>query len=154
MKGKEARTQAIDIPRKSPENETFHKMFVDPHGIHVLICTKQGETYYICPIAKKLKKCDKLKGLVFESVGWDKETVSDSTTGNVLMGTNNGAVYEVRFDVTIKDGVKSAKLVYDLKTNASDQSPVTGLEVEYFVPPRASNFTVPKFFILVTTPSR
>ncbi|CAG8717161.1 1224_t:CDS:2, partial [Scutellospora calospora] len=108
----------------------------------------QGENFYIFEKWKKAKSLSKFKGIIIESVGWNKTVgTSDASTKKILIGSRNGSIYEAEIESTdeyFKRGEKYLKQVYAL----NDNLPITGLRVEEFPAiPR-------KYFILATTPTR
>eukprot|EP00762_Andalucia_godoyi_P001869 ANDGO_05992.mRNA.1 Vacuolar protein sorting-associated protein 18 homolog len=138
-----------DIPRKG--TESVHRVFVDPTGHHVLVSLNNGDAYYIHPSASKPRKMDKLKDrMLFESVAFDRRNTDPTSSGAVLIGGDNGCLYEARFDS--KEGVKSFRMVYDLKEKSGgEQRPITGCAFEVFGGTQGS---IKQMFILVSTQSR
>ncbi|CAG8483434.1 620_t:CDS:10 [Paraglomus occultum] len=138
----------IEIPRKHTEVKIY-KTFFDPTGRHLLITTEQGENFYLFEKWKKAKPLSKFKGIVIESVAWNKEagTSSDPSTKKILIGTRNGLIFEAEIEPTdeyFKREEKFCKQVYSIQENL----PITGLRFEQFtVTPR-------KYFIVATTPTR
>ncbi|CAG8471874.1 10031_t:CDS:10 [Dentiscutata erythropus] len=137
----------IEMQRKSGEVKIY-KIFFDPTGRHLLITTEQGENFYIFEKWKKAKVLSRFKGIIIESVGWNKTVgTSDISTKKILIGSRNGLIYEAEIESTdeyFKRGEKYFKQVY----SSTDNQPITGLRVEEFpVIPR-------KYFILATTPTR
>ncbi|CAG8582248.1 14325_t:CDS:10 [Acaulospora morrowiae] len=138
----------IEIPRKSGEIKIY-KIFFDPTGRHLLITTEQGENFYIFEKWKRAKVLTKFKGIIIESVGWNKSagSSSDTSTKKILVGSRNGIIYEAEIEPTdeyFKKEEKFCKQVYSLNENL----PVTGLRIEQFpASPR-------KYLIVAATPTR
>lgn len=140
----------FEIPHRA--DDEIHKIFLDPAGNHLLVSLSSGENFYIHPHFQKPKvmRCDKMKGIVVESVGWDKEQNNVNTTGNILIGSSDGMIYEATFEN--KDGLKAWRLAYSLTENSQDSMPIVGLEVEYI--PRSQNNQTTRFYVIATTPCR
>lgn len=96
--------ESIDIPRGGRPDE-IDKIFMDPHGYHLIACLKGGDFYYLNIRSSKLKKLSNWRtaGLVIASVAFDRNQVSETTTKAFLIGTNDGKVYEAIVDNTGKD---------------------------------------------------
>ncbi|CAI2181674.1 1175_t:CDS:10 [Funneliformis geosporum] len=138
----------IEIPRK-PGEVKIYKIFFDPTGRHLLITTEQGENYYLFEKWKKAKALSKFKGIIIESVGWNRfnGSSSDTSTKKFLIGSRNGVIYEAEIEPTdefFKKEEKYCKQVYSL----NESVPITGLRVEQFP------VTSRKYFIVATTPTR
>ncbi|CAG8443250.1 6027_t:CDS:10 [Acaulospora colombiana] len=138
----------IEIPRKAGEVKIY-KIFFDPTGRHLLITTEQGENFYMFEKWKKAKVLSKFKGIIIESVGWNKSagSSSDTSTKKILIGSRNGIIYEAEIEPTdeyFKKEEKYCKQVYSL----NESLPITGLRIEQFpASPR-------KYLIVATTPTR
>jgi len=137
----------IEIPRK-PEVKIY-KIFFDPTGRHLLITTEQGENFYLFEKWKKAKVLSKFKGVIIESVGWNRfnGSSSDTSTKKILIGSRNGLIFEAEIEPTdeyFKKAEKFWKQVYSLNRNI----PITGLRIEQF--PATSR----KYLIVATTPTR
>lgn len=128
-------------------DDAIHKVFLDPSGSHALVGMKSGQNYYIH--AQKLKPilCQKIKGVLLESVAWNTRAVSENSTKNILIGSSNGLIYEA----LIEERDKTFKKVYDLNSgNDKGAGPICGLQIEVF--PGAVNDE--KFLVVAATPNR
>ncbi|CAG8549918.1 24581_t:CDS:10 [Cetraspora pellucida] len=140
----------IDLQQAHNVEVKIYKVFFDPTGRHLLITTEQGENFYIFEKWKKAKVLSKFKGIIIESVGWNKTVgTSDTSTKKILIGSRNGIIYEAEIESTDEyfkrgGGEKYIKQVYSL----NDNQPITGLRVEEFPA------ILRKYFILATTPTR
>ncbi|CAG8467025.1 8972_t:CDS:10 [Ambispora gerdemannii] len=140
----------IEIPKK-PGEVKIYKIFLDPTGRHLLITTEQGENFYLFKKWKKAKPLSKLKGIIIESVAWNKfnGVASDISTKKILVGSRNGFIFEIEIEPTeeyFKKEEKFCKQVYSIHENM----PITGLRFEQFQFPTNSR----KYFIVATTPTR
>ncbi|EJD55563.1 hypothetical protein AURDEDRAFT_179299 [Auricularia subglabra TFB-10046 SS5] len=98
----------VPLPRRPPEMRV-QRLFFDPSGRHVIITSAQGENYhvYVPPVApsaqgkqsQQVPKPRLLKNfkMVIESVAWGRSP-STSREMTVLVGGNNGTIYEARLD--------------------------------------------------------
>ncbi len=90
-----------------------HRMFSDPSGKHLLLSMKSGENYHWTSGWKKARLLNRLKGLIIESVAWNRDAAQRSarrpngpagagtgraagtiSTGEILLGTRNGEIWE------------------------------------------------------------
>ncbi|XP_065192969.1 vacuolar protein sorting-associated protein 18 homolog [Sycon ciliatum] len=141
----------VSVTRRTEEK--IHKVFLDNTGQHLIVAMESGENFYIhCP-TRKPKSLAKAKGIVIESVAWNRSKVTETSTGEILIGSSKGIIYET--DIAAHEGKffdtsaeKYWKQLYQL-----GPEPVTGLLVEKF--PRAPSMSgEKKYFIMATTPSR
>ncbi|KAK9761063.1 tethering complex subunit [Basidiobolus ranarum] len=138
----------IELPRRTPDNKV-HKIFFDPTGKHLLVTTTEGDNYYLHEKWKKCKNLSKLKGITIESVAWNKNISkgANASTKEILLGTQNGVVFETELEPTDEYFKKEDKYIKQVFTLA-DAMPITGIRFEQFpVNPR-------KYFVLLTTPTR
>eukprot|EP01027_Heterolobosea_sp_BB2_P018279 GEZU01025771.1.p1 GENE.GEZU01025771.1~~GEZU01025771.1.p1 ORF type:complete len:926 (+),score=222.24 GEZU01025771.1:26-2779(+) len=139
----------FDVPHRSTDDEIY-RAFLDPTGSHIIVSLSNGENIYMHATGSKPKRCDKMKNVVVSSIGWDNDFGTEASTGNILVGSNDGAIYEAKFES--KHGLKLFRPLYDLKDNASDNQPITGLEVAHF--PKKDKTEPNKYFVMATTVSR
>lgn len=111
------------MPKKPSEIGQIKKTFLDPTGSHLLITTTLGENYSLNYQSTKAKQLSRLKGLHITSVAWNPARPT-RTTGEILLGTSDGSIYETLIepsDEYFKKEDRYVKHVY--KT----QSAITGL---------------------------
>ena len=119
----------------------FHKIFIDPTGAHAIISMDNGDNYYAPSTSRKARMLHKLKGVIVESVSWDKMAASEESTKSILVGSVGGSIYEL---VVEHAKERIFKEVYKLKDNI----PICGLQFEQF--PTLPN-DPPKFFVMAAT---
>jgi len=95
--------EEIEITKPSSKtNEQIVKLFLDPHGFHLIVCLSNGEQYYLHNRSLKPKKLsawkNALAGCQIESCAFDSAHVSESSTRAILLGTDNGRIYETMID--------------------------------------------------------
>ncbi|KAJ1958961.1 tethering complex subunit [Dispira parvispora] len=135
----------VELPRKGGELR-IRRLFFDPTGRHLLIGTEQGENYYLFEEWQKPKLLSKLKGLVIESVAWNKLAARSSrhSTQAILLGTQDGRIFETEIEPTeefFRREEKYLRLVYTIP----EPAPIAGLYCEAFpATPR-------KYFVLAST---
>ncbi|RKP09914.1 Pep3/Vps18/deep orange family-domain-containing protein [Thamnocephalis sphaerospora] len=141
--------EEIEIPRRGGDDR-LHKLHFDPTGRHALLTTRNGENYYVFAKWKKAKPLAKLRGIVIESIAWNKlagTRMQENSTRAILLGTNQGRVMEAEIEPTeeyFKREDRYVKLVYSLPKPDS----ITGLRCEPF-PTDAR-----RRLVLLTTPTR
>ncbi|EPQ27167.1 uncharacterized protein PFL1_05448 [Pseudozyma flocculosa PF-1] len=123
------RTQEADVPippapraarNQQPQDPTTigpHKMFADPSGTHLILTMRNGDCYYWATGWRKARLLNKLKGVLIESVAWNKSTLDPvapaaasgqgarkrggaasgalASTREILVGTRSGDILEV-----------------------------------------------------------
>ena len=79
------------------DDDRVQKVFQDPTGVHLLVCMKSRECYYIGKASRKPQPrlLPKVKGQVIESVAWNKLDMREpgGGTGAILLGTKNGSYH-------------------------------------------------------------
>lgn len=76
------------------DDDRVRKVFQDPTGVHLLVCMKSRECYYIGQASRKAQPrlLPKVKGQTIESVAWNKLDTKEpgGGTGAILLGTAQG----------------------------------------------------------------
>lgn len=147
----------VEISKRS--GDRIHRVHLDPSGTHLLVAMVSEECYYLHAKWSKPRLLAKLRGIVVESVAWDHGTTSASYTGDLLLGTVNGRIFQAAVEATDKGVVerfvgssaaaaeRDFKQLYDL----GEQHVITGLRVERFPPTGRGDV---KFMVMATTPTR
>ncbi|KAG0369768.1 Pep3/Vps18/deep orange family-domain-containing protein [Gamsiella multidivaricata] len=138
----------IEIPRKPTEGRIY-KMFFDPTGRHLIITTETGDNYYLFAKWKKAKLLSKIKGIVIESIAWNRSSdrPTESSTKEFLIGTRNGLIFEAELEPTaelFKKEERYFKQVYSIGSNM----PISGLRMEQFPA------SLRKYVVVAVTPTR
>lgn len=107
----ESLKQAYNIPLLEKEKGVFSKFFCEPRGNHTIIRHNKG-VYYFNIRSSKIKELFKLKEISVESIGWDERNNSDSTTSQILIGSDNGNIYSYQIDYDIKQDTLKEKMTH------------------------------------------
>jgi len=156
LQNKPDQPEEIEIT-KSIE-DSVHNLFLDPSGNHCIISMTSTEILYIAKNSKKPKSLAKLKGHLVDSVGWNTDSVSATSTGEILLGTSKGWILEASIEFKedrsiFASGVDhSADQAFNLCKNSEKAVPVSGLHVQKIR--KDSNKYEQVYFILATTPGR
>ena len=81
-------------PPRGGEAGFIYKLFLDPTGNHLVISTTAAEHFYLHARASKPRKLTKWQGLVVEAIAFDKALGSEASTRSILLGTDQGRLYE------------------------------------------------------------
>ena len=65
----------VEISKR--QEDTIHKIFLDPTGNHLLACLHGGETYYLHSTSTRPKRLLKWSGVVVEAVAFDAQRCSE-----------------------------------------------------------------------------
>ncbi|CAN0550391.1 unnamed protein product, partial [Ectocarpus sp. 12 AP-2014] len=65
----------IEISKR--QEDTIHKLFLDPTGNHLLACLHGGETYYLHSATTRPKRLLKWSGVVIEAVAFDSQRCTE-----------------------------------------------------------------------------
>ncbi|KAH8821656.1 vacuolar protein sorting protein-like protein DigA [Xylogone sp. PMI_703] len=83
----------IDLPKKTSEVGVIRRMFLDPTASHLIICTAQGENYYLHTQSRHPRPLARLKGVSIESIAWNP-SLPTASTREIIIGTSDGNIYE------------------------------------------------------------
>ncbi|WCJ30622.1 Vacuolar sorting protein 18 [Euphorbia peplus] len=129
-------------------DQSIHRVFVDPGGSHCIatvVGTGGPETYYTHAKWNKPRVLTKLKGLVVNCVAWNRQLITEASTKEVILGTDNGQLHEIAVDEKDKKE-KYIKLLYEL---AEIPEAFMGLQMETA---NLSNGT--RYYVMAVTPTR
>ncbi|KAH1222544.1 Vacuolar sorting protein 18 [Glycine max] len=138
----------IDLSVGRPGDQSIHRVFVDPGGSHC-IATVVGpggaETFYTHAKWTKPRILSKLKGLVVNAVAWNKQQITEVSTKEVILGTENGQLHELAVDEKDKKE-KYIKFLFEL---TELQEAFMGLQME-----TASMINGTRYYVMAVTPTR
>ncbi|CAN0179376.1 unnamed protein product [Laminaria digitata] len=72
---REGEAEEIEISKR--QEDTIHKIFLDPTGNHLLACLHGGETYYLHSSTLRPKRLLKWSGVVVEAVAFDAQRCTE-----------------------------------------------------------------------------
>jgi hypothetical protein len=165
-----SKLSTVEISKRS--GDRIHRLHLDPSGTHLLVAMVSEECYYLHAKWSKPRLLTKLRGIVVESVAWDAATVTPTYSGDLLLGTVNGRIFQAAVEASDKGlverfagsvtaaattaaaavvGQQHAQREYKQLYDLGEQHVITGLRVERF-PPSARGET--KFMVMATTPTR
>jgi hypothetical protein len=138
----------IDLGRRPPE-DNIEAIFMDPSAEHLIVSLmnareRQYETVYVqLPNKAKPLVVKKLKGLEITAVAWRPDGKRGAkSTGEILLGTRLGEVFETELEVKAE---KYVKQVFALETSRPE--PITGLRIDKLK-------VEGKYFVMVTSQKR
>jgi len=135
------------LPKKS--TDVIKNIYLDPTGKHLIIVTEGEDTYYLYEKWKKPKLMTKFRGINIQSIAWrGKQSLNDISTGLILIGTNNGKIYEAEIQPTDEFFKREERFFKQVYSFNDEMLPITGLRFETFP-------TDPqKYVVVVATPIR
>lgn len=142
---------SVEITKKM--DDKIHRIFMDPSGRHLIVCMKSLESYHLGRNNKKPKALQKLRGHEIKEVGWNKVNMSETATGEILIGTSKGLVFETAIEAEEKFLIQMGaeryfKMLYDVNQGRNEEETISGLHIERFPG------TERKYFVMMATPSR
>ncbi|KAF7864204.1 uncharacterized protein EAF02_010172 [Botrytis sinoallii] len=117
----------IDLPKKTSEVGVIRRMFLDPTASHLIICTSQGENYYLHTQSRQPRPLSRLRGVSIECIAWNP-SLPTSSTREILIGTSDGMIYEGYIETATEFYRKEDKYLKALMR--LPDGPVTGLWVD------------------------
>ncbi|KAL8294209.1 hypothetical protein RB600_000253 [Gaeumannomyces tritici] len=118
----------VDLPRKPSEAGVVRRMFLDPTASHLIICTSQGENYYLHAQSRQPRPLSRLRGVVIESIAWNP-ALPTASTREILVGASDGNIYETFIETSNEFYKKEEKYLKNVH-KLPDGGPVTGLWAE------------------------
>nr|CUU97575.1 hypothetical transcript [Hymenolepis microstoma] len=121
----------VGIP--STSDDRVHNLFVDYRGFHIIISMQSGVNFYTTRKSKKFKQIQKAKDILINSVAWNQYHESDTTTQEILIGTNDGIIFETMLS-TYDEILSSSSGTVIWKEMIRLDSSITGLAVIRYPP--------------------
>ncbi|KAL0813162.1 hypothetical protein Bca101_069605 [Brassica carinata] len=107
----------IDLSVGRTGDQSIHKVFVDPGGSHC-IATVTGvggaESFYTHAKWPKPRVLSRLKGLLVNSVAWNRQQITEVSTKEIILGTQDGQLFEMAVDEKDKRE-KYIKFLFELE---------------------------------------
>ncbi|AEE28887.1 zinc ion binding protein [Arabidopsis thaliana] len=107
----------IDLAVGRTGEQSIHKVFVDPGGSHC-IATVTGvggaETFYTHAKWLKPRVLSRLKGLLVNAVAWNRQQITEVSTKEIILGTQDGQLFEMAVDEKDKRE-KYIKFLFELE---------------------------------------
>ncbi|KAH0984456.1 hypothetical protein GBA52_011633 [Prunus armeniaca] len=106
----------IDLSVGRPGEQSIHRVFVDPGGSHCIatvVGSGGADTFYTHAKWTKPRLLTKLKGLVVNAVAWNRQQITEASTKEVILGTDNGQLHEMAVDEKDKKE-KYVKFLFEL----------------------------------------
>ncbi|KAL4656442.1 vacuolar protein sorting-associated protein 18-like [Arapaima gigas] len=96
--GKPDQPNQIELGRK--DQSSVYKLFLDPTGSHLVISLSTSDCLYLNRNTQKVRSLSRWKGQLIESVGWNKLLGTETNTGPILVGTNQGLIFEAEISAS------------------------------------------------------
>ncbi|XP_074585347.1 vacuolar sorting protein 18 isoform X1 [Curcuma longa] len=141
-------TQDLDFSGGRGGDQPVHRVFVDPRGSHCIVTVLQAggaETYYTHAKWARPRVLSRLKGLIVNAVAWNRLQITEGSTKEVILGTDNGQMFEIAVDEVDKKE-KYVKLLFEL-TELPEA--IMGLQME-----TASAGNATRFYVMAVTATR
>ncbi|XP_038887716.1 vacuolar sorting protein 18 isoform X2 [Benincasa hispida] len=106
----------FDLSVGRPGEQSIHRVFVDPGGSHcitTIVGTGGADTFYMHAKWSKPRLLTRLKGLVVNTVAWNRQHITEASTKEVILGTDNGQLFELAVDEKEKKE-KYVKFLFEL----------------------------------------
>ncbi|XP_039596994.1 vacuolar protein sorting-associated protein 18 homolog [Polypterus senegalus] len=146
--GKPDQPNQIEIGRK--DDAKVYNLFLDTTGSHLVISLNTNESLYLNRNTQKIRSLSRWKGHLIESIGWNKFLGTEANTGPILVGTNQGHIYEAEISTSEGSLFSTNPDQYFRQVHILDEdgspAPVCSLEIERGIES--------KYFIIATTRKR
>ncbi|KAF5180254.1 Vacuolar sorting protein [Thalictrum thalictroides] len=138
----------LDLSTSRTGEQPVHRVFVDPGGCHCIatvLSSGDAETYYTHAKWSKPRIINKLKGLIINDVAWNKQQITEVSTREIILCTDNGQLYEIAVDEKDKKE-KYVKFLFEL---SELPEAFMGLQMETTT---VGNST--RYYVMAVTPTR
>ncbi|XP_071903759.1 vacuolar sorting protein 18-like isoform X4 [Coffea arabica] len=138
----------IDLSAGRPGDQSIHRVFVDPGGSHciaTIVGPGGADTFYTHAKWTRPRLLSKLKGLIVNAVAWNRQLITEASTREVILGTDNGQLHEIAVDEKDKRE-KYIKFLFELKELPEA---FTGLQME-----TANVINGTRYYVMAVTPTR
>ncbi|XP_042039227.1 vacuolar sorting protein 18-like isoform X1 [Salvia splendens] len=138
----------IDLSVGRPGEQSIHRVFVDPGGSHCIATVVGGgtsDTFYTHAKWAKPRILTRLKGLLVNTVAWNRQHITEAYTKEIILGTENGQLYEVSVEEKDKKE-KYIKFLFELNELPEE---FTGLQMET----TGTNNGI-RYYVMAVTPTR
>ncbi len=78
--------------KQGGKSEKIEQIFLDPKGLHCIICTDDKSSYYFHLLDDEIKPLQATKGNSITAVSWQENSMP-SSTGDMILGTKDGKLY-------------------------------------------------------------
>ncbi|XP_072969864.1 vacuolar sorting protein 18 [Typha angustifolia] len=141
-------SQDLDFSGGRGGDQPVHRVFVDPGGSHCIATVLHpggAETYYMHAKWPRPRVLGRLKGLVVNAIAWNRQLITEVSTKEVILGTENGQMFEMAVDEVDKRE-KYVKQLFDL---TELREAIMGLQME-----TASIGNATRYYVMAVTPTR
>ncbi|KAF0897711.1 hypothetical protein E2562_000427 [Oryza meyeriana var. granulata] len=143
-----AEANDLDLGSGRSGEHSVHRVFLDPGGKHCVATVVHpggAETYYHHARWPRPKLLPRLRNVLVNAVAWNRQTITEASTKEVILGTEDGQIFEI----TVDEADKKEKYVKTLFTLSELQEGIKGLQMETAV---VGNST--RFYVMAVTPTR
>ncbi|EES13443.1 vacuolar protein sorting-associated protein 18 homolog [Sorghum bicolor] len=138
----------LDLGSGRSGDHSVHRVFLDPGGKHcVATVVHPGgvETYYHHARWPRPKPLPRLRGLLVNAVAWNRQSITEASTKEVILGTESGQIFEMAVD----EADKREKYVKPLFELTEQREGIKDLQMETAV---VGNST--RYYVMAVTPTR
>ena len=150
-----------EVQLTTNKDDRVHSLFLDPSGRHCIISLRSRDNLYLSRASKKgVRHLTKAKGHLIEVVAWNRANTSDTSTGEILLGTSDGAIYETVIQSQDEGRFFSATADSYFRQVFKVSDRLTGLELDEIRyasgvgGSSSSGSSLQRFFVIATTPTR
>ncbi|AQK40790.1 zinc ion binding [Zea mays] len=138
----------LDLGSGRSGDHSVHRVFLDPGGKHCVATVVHpggAETYYHHARWPRPKLLPRLRGLLVNAVAWNRQSITEASTKEVILGTESGQIFEMAVD----EADKREKYVKPLFELTEQREGIKDLQMETAV---VGNST--RYYVMAVTPTR
>ncbi|XP_006659889.1 vacuolar sorting protein 18 [Oryza brachyantha] len=138
----------LDLGSGRSGEHSVHRVFLDPGGKHcvaTVIHPGGPETYYHHARWPRPRLLPRLRNSLVNAVAWNRQTITEASTKEMILGTEDGQIFEVAVD----EADKKEKYVKFLFKLSELEEGIKGLQMETTMVGNAT-----RFYVMAVTPTR
>lgn len=140
--------QDLDLGLGRSGEHAVHRVFLDPGGKHCVVTVIHpggAETYYHHARWPRPRPLTRLRGLLVNAVAWNRQSITEASTKEIILGTETGQLFEMAVDEADKKE-KYVKLLFEL---TELREGIKDLQMETTVVGNAT-----RYYVMAVTPTR
>ncbi|TVU43036.1 hypothetical protein EJB05_09469 [Eragrostis curvula] len=138
----------LDLGAGRSGDHAVHRVFLDPGGKHCIATVVHpggAETFYHHARWPRPKLLPRLRGLLVNAVAWNRQSITEASTKEVILGTETGQIFEMAVD----EADKREKYVKPLFELTEQREGIKDLQMETAVVGNAT-----RYYVMAVTPTR
>ncbi|KAL6843083.1 hypothetical protein ACP4OV_026796 [Aristida adscensionis] len=138
----------LDLGSGRAGDHAVRRVFLDPGGKHCVATVVHpggAETYYHHARWPRPRPLPRLRGLLVNAVAWNRQSITEASTKEIILGTEGGQIFEMAVD----EADKREKYIKPLFELTEQREGIKDLQMETAVVGNAT-----RYYVMAVTPTR